>query len=229
MTAERSSWWSRLQRSHPELGPALVVGLSWAIFIVHGTRGWFSWAAPSGLGHWVLMTVVMMGPAALIGVRHTGMNSLCWRRRRAMAEFAVAYLSVWVGFGLLVLGGIGTIPRLAGREALAASLAAAAIWELTPYKGLRLRDCHRSIPLPPSGWGAERGAMIFGLRSGLACLGSCWCLMVVMVAAPGAHLLWTAALTGLVTAERCLERPRRITRWAAAGLGAAAIGHTMFG
>lgn len=199
-----------------------MVGLSWAIFIAHSAGGW--WPSPSRLGYWVLMTLAMMGPAALAGVRHTGMNSLSWRRRRAMAEFSVTYLGVWVMFGLLVLGGAASIPGMTGRQALAATLAAAAAWELTPYKWLRLRDCHRSIPLPPSGWSAERGALTFGLRSGLACLGSCWCLMLVMLATPGDHLLWMAALTGLVTAERCLERPRIITRWAAAGLGAAAIG-----
>jgi predicted metal-binding membrane protein len=191
--------------------------------IAHGAHRGLS---PSGaaLGSWVLMTVAMMGPGALAGVRHTGMNSLCWRRRRAMAEFSASYLAVWVAFGLLVIAGTAAIPGVPGWPALAATLAVAAAWQLTPYKRRLLRDCHRSVPLPPTGWSADRGALTFGLRNGLACLGSCWCLMIVMVAVPGAHLLWTAALTGVVTTERWVERPRRVSRWAAVGLGAAALG-----
>jgi predicted metal-binding membrane protein len=36
--------------------------------------------------------------------------------------------------------------------------------------------------------------------------------MLVMVAAPGGQLLWTAGLTGVITAERVVSRPRSTTR-----------------
>jgi predicted metal-binding membrane protein len=176
----------------------------------------------SGLPYWELMTVAMMGPAALAGVRHTGLNSLLWRRGRAMAEFALAYLAVWTAFGILAIGAVVLVPGLPGRAALAVVLAASAAWQVTPLKRRLLRECHRSLPLPPRGWRAERGALRFGLHNGLSCLGSCWCLMLTMVVAPGAHLLWTIGLTGVIATERLLKRPRRATRVTAVILGIAA-------
>ncbi len=186
-------------------------------------RGAWSVVA-SGLPYWVLMIVAMMGPAALAGVRHTGRNSLRWRRGRAMAEFSAAYLAVWTAFGLVALAAVARVPGIPGSAALGIVLAAAAAWQLSPLKRRWLRDSHRSVPLPPRGWRAERGALRFGLRNGLSCLGSCWCLMLVMAVEPGGQLLWTAALAGVVTTERRLEKPRRATRLAAAALGIAAAG-----
>ena len=66
------------------------------------------------IGWWVLMSVAMMGPAALAGVRHTGLNSLRWRRGRAMAEFAVAYLAVWAIFGAVALAFVAALPGAPG-------------------------------------------------------------------------------------------------------------------
>jgi len=68
-----------------------------------------------------------------------------------------------------------------------------------------------------------RGTLRFGLRDGLYCLGSCWCLMLVMVTAPGGQLLWTAGLTLVITSERVLPRPRFTTRVVAVMLILAAI------
>lgn len=180
-------------------------------------------AIAGGLPYWVLMTIAMMGPAALAGVRHTGLNSLRWRRRRAMAEFSCAYLAGWTALGGIVLVATTFMPGMQSTAALALALAAAAGWQLSPLKRRWLRDCHRSVPLPPHGWRAERGALRFGLRNGLSCLGSCWCLMLVMTVAPAGHLLWTAVLTCFITIEKMQERPRRATRLGAVGLGIAAL------
>lgn len=216
----------------PELGASLVVVAAWLMLIAGiaadshaahaGARGVWP-AIAGGLPQWLLMTIAMMGPAALGGVRHTAINSFVWRRGRAMAEYSVGYLAIWTLFGIAVLAAAAQLPAGARWAATALTLAAAAAWQLTPLKRRWLRDCHRSVPLPPRGWRAEAGAVRFGLRSGLACLGSCWCLMLVMAVAPGAHLLWTAALAVIVSAERMLARPRRATRLAALGLGVAAI------
>lgn len=190
----------------------------------HPGTPWWSQAL-GGLPDWLLMVVAMMGPAALGGLRHTGINTLRWRRRRAMAEYAAAYLAVWAVFGAAVLGVMAVVPaRLTGYPTLAVTLGGAAAWQLGILKRRSLRACHRSVPLPARGWPAERGALRFGWRNGLACVGSCWCLMLAMVAAPAGQLLWTAGLAVLVTAERWVERPRRVTRGAAPLLGLAAVG-----
>ncbi len=225
----------------PELGAGAVVAAAWVallVFDAHGQSAMPDMAVPAGhvwshvadgLPYWALMSIAMMGPAALAGVRHTGLNSLRWRRRRAMAEFATTYLAVWMAFGVVVLAADGLL-GMHGSAALAVVLTAAAMWQLSPLKRRWLRDCHRSVPLPPSGLAADRGALRFGLRNGRACLGSCWCLMCVMTVAPGApgaHIFWAVALAGFSTTERLLQRPGRATRLGAAALIVAAVGASL--
>jgi predicted metal-binding membrane protein len=236
----------RLLLQRPELGASAAVVAAWVILVVGavqdehagaahaGVAGMAmfesgpahsAWSAVAGgLPHWVLMTVAMMGPAALAGIRHTGLNSLRWRRGRAMAEFSAAYLFIWTAFGIAALAATALLPAITGWTATGLALAAAAAWQLTPLKRRWLRGCHHSVPLPPRGWRAETGSVRFGLRNGCSCLGSCWCLMLVMAVVPNAHLVWSAALTLVVTTERLLERPRRATRLAALALAVAAIG-----
>lgn len=176
-----------------------------------------------GFAPWMLMTVAMMGPAAFPGLRHTRLNSLRWRRGRAMAEFCLGYLAVWALAGTVLLALVALIPAGTRVWWLTASLVGAAAWQLSTVKAMRLRDCHRSWPLPPTGARADRGALRFGWRNGGACLGSCWCLMAVMALASVGAVLWMAGLSAIVTAERFLQRPRRVTRAAAAALGALAV------
>ena len=180
--------------------------------------------ALSGFPAWMVMTIAMMGPAALAGIRHTGLNSLSWRRYRAMGEFAAGYLTVWAAFGIVSLVALGAVPQAVGWSGAAAALAIAGVWELTPMKRRSLRECHRSVPLPPRGWRAEIAAIRFGLRNGTACLGSCWCLMLAMTMCPVHYVLATVLLTAVSTAERLVERPRRATRVAALSFGVLAVG-----
>lgn len=162
--------------------------------------------------YWLAMTTVMMGPAALDGIRHTAVNSLRWRRRRAMVEYCLGYLVVWAAFGAAALNLANLVPSLAGTRALAVVLVTAAAWQLSSLKLRFLRRCHRNLPLPPKGWVAERRAFEFGVRNGIGCVGSCWCLMLIMLVAPSSGLLWMAGLCAIATAERILPRPRRTSR-----------------
>jgi predicted metal-binding membrane protein len=236
----------RLLLRHPELPAAAAVAAAWLALLATAARDALAGhpaagmaampgmrsahpaaglVAAAGLPGWMLMTVAMMGPAALAGVRHTGLNSLRWRRGRAMAGFAAAYLAVWAAFGVLALAAAALFTGAAvpGPAALAAVLAIAAAWQLTPAKRRSLRACHRSVPLPPRGWRAEWGSLRFGLRNGAACLGSCWCLMLVMVAAPAGQVLWMVGLAGAVTAERVAQRPRAMTRFIAVACAFATV------
>jgi predicted metal-binding membrane protein len=177
----------------------------------------------AGLPYWLVMTVAMMGPVALAGIRHTSHNSLRWRRGRAVAEFSAGYLAVWVAVGVAALAAAASTTTLPRDIRLAVVLVGAAAWELSAAKRRASRACHRPLPLPLYGWPAERGALLFGLRQGRSCAGTCWCLMLTMVVVSGAHLLWMAALTCLIAMERIAERPRRVSIITAGGLGAAAV------
>lgn len=229
----------------PELGALAVIVIAWTTLIAVSIRNLLGSAAPNiggmsnmpgmtmtgsaeshgdflvtgaGLAGWILMCIAMMGPASLAGVRHTGINSLRWRRGRAMAEFSAAYLGVWAAFGIIALSLNAFVTVHRGLLLFASVLALAAAWQLTPFKRRALRGCHRSVPLPLRGWRAEKGTIWFGMRNGLSCVGSCWCLMLVMLVTPGYDLLWMIALTGIVTTERLGERPLRAAQFAANAL-----------
>lgn len=173
---------------------------------------------------WLLMTIAMMGPAALPALRHVALNSLRWRRGRALATFAAVYLGLWLAVGAVVLLARPLWDGVEPALALTVGLALAAAWQLTTPKRRALNDCHRTSPLPPRGRRAAVGVARFGLLNGGACVRSCWPLMLVMALASSGALLWMAGLTALVTFEKLSEHPRRATRHAAALLGVATIG-----
>jgi predicted metal-binding membrane protein len=178
----------------------------------------------AGLPMWALMSVAMMVPPALPAVVHVAGRSLYWRRRRATLEFLAIFLAIWVAYGALVLAPLRSWGATASGYALAAALALAALWQLTPLKRRAMRACHRSRPLPPRGWRASAGVASFALRNGGACLASCWALMLAAAIAGPATLAWMAAATAAIVAERLQPRPRRTSRRVAALLAAAALG-----
>jgi predicted metal-binding membrane protein len=181
-------------------------------------------AAAAGLPMWGLMAAAMMLPTALPAVKHVGVHSLYWRRRRAMAEFTTVFLGIWILFGIAVVAPLSSRipadPALAG----AALLALAALWQVTPWKQWALRACHRPRPLPPYGWRASSGVARFALFNGGACLASCWALMLTMAAAGPLRLVWMAILTITVMTEKLSQKPRRAARWIGLLLAAAAVG-----
>jgi predicted metal-binding membrane protein len=170
-----------------------------------------------------LMAVAMMVPTAMPAVRHVAVNSLYWRRGRAVIEFLAVFVGIWVVFTVVVLGTVSAW-KPAGSPAVAAiALAVAALWQLTPAKRRALLACHRARPLPPRGWRATAGVADFALRNGAACLASCWAMMLTTAFVGLPRLLWMAALTALITAERLNLKPRRSARRVGAVLGAAAL------
>jgi predicted metal-binding membrane protein len=241
-----------LVRRRPEVWAAAGVALAWVALVAAHLGGSAHHAAPApapmehaghaahlhggvsapaaspsfagSLALWVLMTLAMMGPVLLPAVRHVALNSLRWRRQRAVAAFLLPYLLVWAAVGAVALGVVAAVPGARSVAALAAILAVAAAWQVSPFKRRALLGCHRTVPLPPRGWKATAGCATFGLRHGLSCVASCWALMLVMAVSPAGHLLWTVGLTAVVCAERYLPRPRRTSRRAAAVLAAAAAG-----
>jgi predicted metal-binding membrane protein len=173
---------------------------------------------------WGAMALAMMVPAALPAVHHVARTSLYWRRRRAAAEFLAIFVGLWTIFGLVVLTPLASWDAAQSEAVLAGALAAAALWQLTPLKHRALLACHRSYPLPPRGWRASAGAANFALRNGGACLGSCWAMMAAASLAGPGRLWWMGAMTGVMAAEKLVDRPRWARRRVAALLAAAAVG-----
>lgn len=206
----------RLAR-HPEALPVLAIAGCWLASIwldagrgdhrppTHDAHAWFL-----GFLRPLVMTIAMMGPAMVPPLRYVAQNSLRWRRQRAMFEFAAGYLFVWVvfeTFAMALLRAAGLESRVA---ATAGCLMLAALWQLGSLKQRCLRNCHRGLALPPVGLAADVRTLVFGLRNGIACLGSCWCIMLTMLCASSPHLSLLLAGTIVVTAERMTARPRRL-------------------
>ncbi|MFI5842677.1 DUF2182 domain-containing protein [Catenuloplanes sp. NPDC051500] len=187
--------------------PAMALAVAaWAALLFQAvTAGPTHHATPPTLASWTLMCVAMMVPVVLPAVRHVAANSLRRRRSQAMATFLAGYLAVWVLLGVLLIPVLARLPRL---PLLVTLVLAAALWQFTPARRACMRACHRTIPLPPTGWRATRGALRFGLWHGLGCAGVCGPLMAIM-AVPGTHHpLWMIAVTAAVLLTRYPPRGR---------------------
>ncbi len=206
-------------------GPLWICGLPGMQMASPGSGGTAGPAsmALAGMPMWTLMAMAMMTPLALPAASHVATNSLRRRRDRAVTEFLLAYLTLWVGFGALALLVIALLPLDRAAIVLAAVLGLAALWELSPAKRWAINRCHRTSPLPPRGWRASLGTVRFGFLHGGACVASCWPLMVVMAVAPAGRLAWCAALGGVGAAEKLALKPRRANRRVGLALVAGAL------
>jgi len=201
----------------------VAIVAAWVALAVHDLGPPHHHSLPGELPGWSVMTLAMMGIAALPAVRYVSMSSLRWRRTRAVCEFGIVYLGTWVLVGGAAYGALWLLGPTRNRELLVViTLVVAAIWQLTPQKRRALRDCHRAVPLPPTGTRATAGCVAFGWTHARACVASCWALMTIMVVATTAHLLWCGVVTAIVLHERWAIRPRRATRETAAVLCAGA-------
>lgn len=209
----------RISWSHPELPAAAAAAAAWALLVAHalhphsGTEPYL--AALSG---WIAMATAMMVPGALADVRRVALSSMWERRRRTVAVFIGAYLTVWIGFGALALA---ALPPLGLGAAVL--LAFAAAWELTPWKWHAVRRCHLIEPLPPRGAPADAACAREGLRYGGRCVGACWAPMLAMAAAGHLALGLMALLTLVLSTEKIVVRSARLRGPAAAVLAGAAV------
>jgi hypothetical protein len=146
----------------------------------------------------------MMFPMALEPVRTTAERSLWRRRHRAIAGFLTAYLGAWMMFGVataLVLSGLRAQAWQQSGAAAAVGFGAALLWQLTPLKRRAALACHRTMPLAPAGWRADRDCLRYGWAVGRWCLVSCWPLMLACLLA-GHGLGSMIGVTAIGWAER---------------------------
>ena len=175
---------------------------------------------------WGVMMAGMMLPSALPMV---ALYALVSRGQRAVPVwlFAAAYVAVWLLVGVPVYlasvgvaavaetGGAGWLPY-----ALAAVLVAAGAYQFSAVKRVCLKNCQG-----PLGFLMERFRSGYAatLRLGLAhaayCVGCCWGLMAILVAAGAMSLPWVLLIAAAVFAEKVLPRGE----WTARGVGAVLI------
>ena len=87
----------------------------------------------------------------------------------------------------------------------AAILIGAGIYQLTPLKAACLTHCRGPLAFVMSHWrDGTAGAVRMGMRHGWYCVGCCWALMCVLFAVGVMNLLWVAALSIIVLAEKLI-------------------------
>lgn len=217
----------RIAWRHPEWWSLVLSAVAWVALVscaaVPGDNHAFSHGQASSwlsaTGDWMLMVAAMMLPLVVEQIRTTADRSLWRRRHRAIAAFVIGYVTPWFLLGVcisIVTSALGVHDRPAVPLA-AAGFAIAAAWQLTAAKRRALSSCHRTMPLAPRGWRADRDCCRYGCSVGLRCVVSCWGLMLVCLLASHG-LAVTIGATAVALAERYTAATPRLTFGALSGI-----------
>jgi predicted metal-binding membrane protein len=163
---------------------------------------------------WFLMLLAMMPPLLTEPMGHLWTRSLRRRRLRAVILFGMGYAAVWMLAGIVLVAAaivLKTLASVAGASALALAILMAVLWQISPGKQTCLNQCHRLPRLSAFGIAADRDCLLYGVSDGLWCVGVCWAVMLVPLAASAAHVAWMAAGSILLLVER--QAAGRPARW----------------
>jgi len=174
---------------------------------------------------WVMMPGMMLPSAAPMILTFATVN----RRKRTRGQpfvptavFTTGYLIAWGLFGIAATVADWGLEQTALMSPMtqrlspalgAAVVIVAGVYQLTPFKYVCLTNCRSPVDFVLNHWrdGAV-GALRMGFEHGLYCLGCCWFLMALLFAAGTMSLLWMAAITAFVLAEKLFPAGRWIAR-----------------
>ena len=187
---------------------------------------------------WVVMMIGMMTPSVaplmLIHARIARQAAVAQQPFAATAWLLAGYLASWAGFSLAASTAQWALDRAAllapdmrvpGARLAGAFLIAAGAYQWSTLKLRCLSHCqmpltflqmHGGFPSRP------RRLLVLGMRHGLYCIGCCWALMALLFVGGIMNVLWIAALSLLVLAEKTLPQGLRLAR--ITGLALAAWG-----
>ncbi|HVL25710.1 MAG TPA: DUF2182 domain-containing protein [Thermomicrobiales bacterium] len=223
-----------------DLGMAMPPATSMGEMAASGMSGMgWSWDAfLTFLLAWSVMMAAMMFPAAapmiLLFHKVAARGQVTGRAFAPTWLFTAGYLLVWIGIGAATWAAIQLASDLAGRLgvaardtwaplALGAILIAAGLYQFTPLKAVCLRHCQSPMGFVMTHWREGRiGALRMGVAHGAYCLGCCWMLFAVLVAAGVMSLAWMLVLTLVVFAEKVLPLGSRAV--AATGIALICLG-----
>ncbi|WP_150291516.1 DUF2182 domain-containing protein [Sphingobium estronivorans] len=176
------------------------------------------------LAMWWVMMVAMMLPSAaptiLLYARAVSHREI--ETRPATESFLAGYLLVWGLFSLLATiaqGWLSAAAMLApmamassSRWLSAGLLAAAGLYQLSPWKDACLRQCRNPAVFLSRYYRPGRtGALRMGMVHGAWCVGCCWMLMVLLFVGGIMNIAWIALLTLLVALEKLLPWGRFVS------------------
>jgi predicted metal-binding membrane protein len=180
---------------------------------------------------WTVMMIGMMIPSAtpmILLYARVGGQANNGRALPATSWFAAGYLLVWTAFALIATVAQWGLerqnlltPAMAGANAVFGGIVmiAAGLYQWMPLKDACLRQCQAPWTfIQRHGFrGDARGALMLGARHGLYCVGCCWVLMALLFVGGVMNVLWIAAITIFVLAEKVVPAGRTISRIAGAG------------
>jgi predicted metal-binding membrane protein len=185
-------------------------------------------------GMWAVMMVGMMTPsAAPMVLIYAGVGRQASAQGKPFAAtgwFLAGYLVVWLAFALLATGAQMLLTKAALLDPMMVSssrlfgaivLIVAGLYQWTPLKDVCLSQCQSPVMFIQRHGGFRgdpAGAVLLGLRHGAYCVGCCWVLMAVLFVGGVMNVLWIAALSALVFAEKALAHGRILSRTAGLAL-----------
>jgi len=154
-------------------------------------------ASPAQIGAaWLLMLVAMMTPLVADPLQHL------WCRKPAIVVFLACYFGIWLSMAPILIGIALLLDVADGLAGMPAGLSAAVLalaWQATPWKRACLDRCRRRPGLDAVG---DVSALRDGIAQGGWCVGACWALMLVPLAAGQAHLPAMALVSAIMIGER---------------------------
>jgi predicted metal-binding membrane protein len=207
----------------------LLAGLAWVAVVRQGTTMIMPSASASlreGMLftlQWGVMMTAMMLPSALpmmLLYRTVSTRLVAERNARVIppAVFVTLYLVLWLLTGVPVYAlGVMFLKLSPGPATityfLASVLVLAGIYQLSPLKRACLRQCVSPMSFLMRRWRSAYAATFnIAARHALYCIGCCWALMVILVAAGAMSLPWVLAISVIVFAEKVLPYGRTTAR-----------------
>ena len=165
---------------------------------------------PAGLAMVALMTVAMMAPLAIPGVRTVAFTSAWWRAGRASLWFFAAFIVTWTVLAVCLAPVAELLAGVVGSATVAAGIltAACGLADFDPRRTQLARACDRPMRLR-GGPDANSDCARFGLLTAIRGLRLCALPMLAMLAVPSS-LLVMALLTALSVTDRVTQGSRRL-------------------
>ena len=185
------------------------------------------------LAMWAVMMIGMMTPSTtpmiLLYARVGGQAASSGETLAATWWFASGYLLAWTAFSFAATLAQWVLereslltPEMAGSSGVFGGIVmiAAGLYQWMPLKDACLRQCQAPwlFIQRHGGFRADAlGSLLLGARHGIYCVGCCWALMVLLFVGGVMNVMWIAAITIYVLAEKVVPAGRTISR--IAGLG----------
>ena len=188
------------------------------------------------IGMWWTMMIAMMVPSAAPTIllharvhRHAQAQGKKQETHAPVAAFVGGYFLVWLVFSIaatalqLLLQNAGFISAMSMgsqvRWVSGATLVVTGLYQLSPLKKACLSHCRAPAQFLSRHWRpGVAGALRLGVMHGAYCVGCCWLLMALLFVGGAMNLVWIAALSLLVLAEKVVPAGAWVGRIAGAAL-----------